>query len=212
MSLEVYFHPVSQPARSVLIFLKEHNIEFTPHFIDILAGQQKGDDFLSVTPFGLVPCIREGEWMLNEAAAIMGYLATKTETTWVPADAKLKAEMDRWMHWNHTATRKSTHLLRKKIGGNVTEEDIAPVKEVLAFLDGQLEGRDFLVGDSLTLADVFILPEIDQIELFQFWPNTWEAYPNIAAWLNNVKAALPTYQENIAPVQAIIAQLAGAQQ
>jgi glutathione S-transferase len=60
-------------------------------------------------------------------------------------------------------------------------------------LDDALDGKDWLVGDGLTLADIAWMPNAHRFELMD-WP--LDRYPNFSAWHDTVKE-LPSYQAGI---------------
>jgi glutathione S-transferase len=121
-------------------------------------------DFLEMNPHGRVPVIRDGEVTVWESHAILRYLAARHGggQFWSgdPAD---RADVDGWMDWSQTALQPD-FLNGVFWGFYRTPEDkrnwpaitaaLARCAGHFAKLDRLLEGRSFLLGDALTLADI----------------------------------------------------------
>jgi len=120
--------------------------------------------FLAMNPHGRVPVIREGDATAWESHAILRYLAARHGggQFWSgdPAD---RAAVDGWMDWSHTALQPD-FLVGVFWGFYRTPEDkrnwpainaaLARCAWHFEKLDRLLEGRPFLLGEALTLADI----------------------------------------------------------
>ncbi|HEY3792877.1 MAG TPA: glutathione S-transferase [Bradyrhizobium sp.] len=121
-------------------------------------------DFLAMNPHGRVPVIRDGEAVAWESHAILRYLAARhgAGRFW-PDDAAARARVDGWMDWSQTALQPD-FLSGVFWGFYRTPEDkrnwpairasLARCAGHFERLDRLLEGRSFLLGDDLTLADI----------------------------------------------------------
>lgn len=121
-------------------------------------------DFLAMNPHGRVPVIREGDATVWESHAILRYLAARhgAGRFWSD-DPAARAPIDGWMDWSQTALQPD-FLNGVFWGFYRTPEDKrnrAAINAALARcaghfskLDRLLEGRPFLLGDALTLADI----------------------------------------------------------
>lgn len=69
------------------------------------------------------------------------------------------------------------------------ESDFESVKEVLSTLDGSLSSQPFLVGETLTIADLATVANLSLLELVYYEVKQWK---NVWAWLHRVKH-LPYY-------------------
>jgi glutathione S-transferase len=93
--LKVYGFPISQPTRSVLMLLSEteNALEFVP--VNIMTGENKETEFLTVNPPGLGPAIDDDGFCLGESAAIMQYLAeTRGMQSFYPTDPRVRARVN----------------------------------------------------------------------------------------------------------------------
>lgn len=120
--------------------------------------------FLAMNPHGRVPVIDDEGIVVWESHAILRYLAARYggSAIW-PDDAGGRALLDRWMDWAQT-TLQPDFLTGVFWGFYRTPDDhrnwpairenIARCARHVQLLDSALEGREFLGGDTLTLADV----------------------------------------------------------
>lgn len=178
-----------------------------------MTGEQKKPEYLAVNPTGYVPYFVDGDFGLSEGAAILTYIAEKYKLDAYPADPKLRAKVNQWLHWNHTAARKATlDLVRPALHGAA---DLAEAKKkftsVLAFLEEQLakSPTSFVAGTAKpSIADLFIITELDQLEAFGIFDLS--AFENVAKFLADTAAAYPkSYPANYGAVKALVAKIKG---
>ena len=131
--------------------------------VNLAKGEQKTPEFLAINPNGRVPVLQDGEMTLWEANAIMCYLSDKADARLWPHDAS-QVEVMRWLSWDaqhftrHAGTLYFENIIRPMIG--MGAPDRAAVESATAFfrssaavLDAHLRKRQFLVNDTLTVAD-----------------------------------------------------------
>jgi glutathione S-transferase len=127
-------------------------------------GGLDAPDFLTMNPHGRVPVIREGEATVWESHAILRYLAaTHGAGRFWSGDPADRAAVDGWMDWSQTSLQPD-FLNGVFWGFYRTPEDkrnwpainaaLARCVRHFAKLDRLLEGRPYLLGDALTLADI----------------------------------------------------------
>lgn len=140
------------------------NIDYDWVEIDILAGDTQTEEFLSANPAGQVPLARwpDGR-VLTQSNAIMLYLAQTHESDLVPKDAFQNAKMMSWLFWEQyshetaiAVRRFQKHYLKK------TDDEIDPAlmakgRRALGVMEMQLTYTDWMVGDTLTCADIALL-------------------------------------------------------
>ena len=79
----------------------------------------------------------------------------------------------------------------------------------MKYMNTVLAERKFLAGGSaITIADLLIICEVDQLmpEAFGFFDYT--PYPNVVRWVGDCKAAMPSYSDVYAPVVQIAKKFA----
>jgi glutathione S-transferase len=179
------------------------NIPYRLVQVDIIQGASRTPEFLAKNANGRIPLLEvPGRGFLAESHAIIGYLAEGSEL--LPADAWQRANLWHWLCFeqyhiepNIGTARFWVSILGKtpaELGERLTEK-LAKGHEALAVLEKGLQGREFLVADRFTLADIalyaytHVAPE-GGISL--------EAYPKIRAWMARIAS-----QARHAPITAV---------
>jgi glutathione S-transferase len=128
----------------------------------LLAGEHKHPDFLRLNPAGKVPVLVDGDTIIPESAAIVLYLAEKYhEKGLLPASLALRAQDYRWTMFAVTELEQPLWRISKHTALYPEDKrlpaDIALAREeflaTAAVLDTYLDGRRFIVGDEVTVAD-----------------------------------------------------------
>jgi glutathione S-transferase len=148
-------------------------------------------------PYGVVPVIRHGDFVLYETPAIARYLdRVSGGTPLVPADAQGAARVDQWVSiacdYVYRDVVRGVLLPRfgflKRPEADV-QESLARIAKHLEPIEESLGKHRYLAGEHLTLADLFILP------LLFFFPALPElkaigdkGWPNIGRWWKEMAA------------------------
>jgi len=172
--VRLYTFTITPNNRKVEAFVKHFDLDVDIHHVSFKDEEQKKPAYLAINPMGKVPALVDGDFGLWESNAILTYLATKfPETNTLPADARGRADVDRWLHWQ------SCHLM-PAMGALKTadEKDLSSVTPLLKILDQQLQGKEYILG-SLTVADFAIAAYLMTKLGRQL---DYSATPNLAAW------------------------------
>ncbi len=196
------------PARSLraLWALNELGTDFEFVPVNLLAGENQTPEFLRLNPAGKIPVLVDGDLVLPESAAIVLYLAEKyPEKGLMPTDPKARAEVYRWVMFAMTELEQP--LWRMFRNSFIYPEDkrqstdIALARDEFAamatVLDRHMEGRRFIVGDSLTAADCVTAYLMD-------WANEGQlldGFPQLSAYLERMYAR-PTAPQRMAEAEA----------
>ncbi|HEV2816087.1 MAG TPA: glutathione S-transferase family protein [Allosphingosinicella sp.] len=166
---------------------------------DIMKGETRTPEFLAgVNANGRIPVLQAGDRFIPESNAACFYLADGSAL--VPGDRFERADMLRWMFWEQYNHEPNVATLRFWTGwvglDNLSDAQRAQLpgkraagEAALELMDEHLAGRDFLVGDSLSLADIALYAYTHVAESGGFRLGDT---PNVAAWLKRV-AATPGY-------------------
>jgi glutathione S-transferase len=187
-AIRIHRHPLSGHSHRVELFAKLTGIDHELVDVDLLAGEHKKKLYLSLNPAGQVPTIEDGQTVISDSNAILIYLARKYAPEWLPGDHVLEAETQKFLSMaaGEIASGPATARLITVFGAKL-DADRAKAIAKTAFdrLEAHLEGRDWLVGDRPTIADVAIYsytahaPE-GNVSL--------EGYPNIRGLLRRTEA------------------------
>ena len=160
------------PTRSLraLWGLRELDADFEFIPVNLLAGEHKHPDFLRLNPAGKIPVLVDGDTIVPESAAIVLYVADKyREKGLLPASLEARAQVYRWTMFAVTELEQPLWRISKHSALYPEEKrlpaDIALAREeflaMAAVLDSHLEGRRFIVGDNVTVADCVTASVID---------------------------------------------------
>jgi glutathione S-transferase len=124
----------------------------------------KSPEYLALNPNGMVPVIRDGDFVLWESNAICRYLAEKAGSTLLPADSQARARVNQWMDWQlgdlNNAWRYAFMGLVRQSPAHTDPAAIAASAAAwncqMAILDKQLETGEWVTGSALTLADIVL--------------------------------------------------------
>lgn len=130
-------------------------------------GENHAPEFRALNPNGKVPVLVDGDMTLWESDAIMVHLAQRAGSDLWPAAPRDQVEVLRWLSWAahefnpQTGTLYFEHVIRSDFGLGPVDAAVeaAALKRVhkgLAVLEAHLAGREMLVGQGLTVADVSV--------------------------------------------------------
>lgn len=204
--MKLYGIPLSGHSHRAHLFLNLLNLPHEYVQVNLAAGEHKQQPFLSMNAFGEIPVLQDGEVTLADSNAILVYLASKYDDSgrWLPRDPVAAAHVQRWLSaaagkiaYGPAAARLVTvfnaprdHEAAKTIAARLFE-----------VLEQELQGRRWLVGEHATIADV---AGYSYIAHAPEGGVSLKPYPNIRAWLNNVRAlpgfvAMPASKAGLAP-------------
>ncbi|MBC8067066.1 MAG: glutathione S-transferase family protein [Deltaproteobacteria bacterium] len=155
MAITLYHHPFSRAA-GVLWALEEVGVPYELRFVDIMAGQQKQPELLALNPMGKLPTLVDDGTVVTEVAAIGLYLADRYAAGKL-APPLASAERGTYLRWSLFAPSVIEPGSMAKQAGWDFKPGQAGWGEHEAMLDAMesaIAGRDFLLGDRFSMADV----------------------------------------------------------
>lgn len=190
MTIKLYCFGESGNAYKAALTLELSGLDWEPVLVDFFHGESRSPEFRELNPMGEVPVMIDGDVTLSQSGVIQDYVSSKSGKLG-GRSAKERREILRWQFWdNHkmSSVAGPTRFLM-----NFIPEDKRPV-EVIAFnqgrlnaaykvLEGELSKRDWLVGDTITLADISCCGYLFYPEPFGFDRTEW---PAIDAWLTRI--------------------------
>jgi maleylacetoacetate isomerase len=187
----------SSAAYRVRIGLKLLDLSYSIDPVDLLAGDQRAVENLARNPQGLVPSLQIDGLMLTQSLAILEYLDETRGAGWLPQDAGKRARVRALAYAVAMDIHPicNLHVVRHAValGGTTTEAWMQHfIAAGFAGLEGMLKqdepGR-FAVGDSVSLADICLVPQVYNARR---WGVDMAAFPRIAAVDANL-ATLPAF-------------------
>jgi len=201
MTISIYGDSGSGSFRRVWTAAKHMGIQFEHIPVDLLKGESQAAEFLAISPVGRVPVLVDGDIVISEASAINLYLAEKFDSPLLPKGTA-RYETLQWMFWSAEHWRVfSSYLFNERIGKRVmgVAEDPTMVEFIFtnirsnaAMLDKHLEGKKFIVGEQVTLADFDIAAPFSQMARTK---TPYDEFPNIMAWQQRLLDEVPAWKE-----------------
>lgn len=192
--LTLYGQVMSRAQRNLWL-LEELEVPFEHVKVNQNAGESRTEEFLAINPNGHVPALKDGDTILWETIAINWHIANKhgAGSMW-PADGLEQAQVMQWSLWMTTELEELlVDYLRHAMVYPEDKRDPAKVEAALAgypvamkVLDDYLQGREYLVGNSFTLADLNVASMMGLVDVYKQFDNS--GFPNAMAWLEKVLA------------------------
>ena len=159
-------------------------------------GINKTPEYLAMNPTGLVPTMRDGDFVLWESHTIVRYLCAKHATgTLCPADPRERADAERWMDWAFTFQGAMRNvfwgLIRtppEKRDPKAIEEGRQRSAELLAIPERVLAGRRYITGERFTMGDI---PLGCEVQRWMRVPIDRPRFPNLEAWFERLRERAP---------------------
>jgi maleylpyruvate isomerase len=189
--MKLYGYYRSSASYRMRIILNTKGLDWDYQAVNLLEGEQKNDEFRRLNPLGLVPILETGEAMLAQSPAIAEYIEEAyPEPALLPPDLVGRARVREMMHIVgceiHPLQNFGVLMHVKKTYGLGDEAIKAwgrkwidrgfSAFETLA-KERSADGK-FSYGDSLSLADVWLIPQVFNADRFEL---DLEPYPTIVA-------------------------------
>ena len=192
MTIKLYCFGESGHSYKAALSLELSGLDWEPAKVDFFAGETRSPEYReTVNEMGEAPVLVDGNITLTQSAIIQGYVSEKSGKFGGRDKAEARAIL-RWQFWDNHKLSSVAGMTRFLM--NFLPEDKQP-KEVIAFnlgrlkgayaiLDKHLQGRDWIVGDGMTNADLTCCGYLFYDEPFGFNRADW---PNIDRWLTNIQ-------------------------
>ena len=191
MTIKLHCFGESGHSYKAALALQLSGLDWEPVFVDFFSGQHRGEDYRNLNVMAEAPVLVDGDIRLSQSGVIQQYITDKTGK--YGGKSEDKYEVLRWVLWDN-------HKLSSQVGMtrflmNFLPKDKRPqevidfmqgrLKAAFATLENQLKGRDWLVGDCMSNADLTCCGYLFYDEPFGF---DRKDYPNIDAWLTRISA------------------------
>ena len=184
MTTTIYGVSGSRAIRS-LWAIEEVGLEYT-HVATHFFKDSKTDDYLSVNPNGRIPALVDGDVTLFESMAINLYLTKKYAPALYPVSEGEQAKAIQWSVWAISEIEPQQMQIviqkifnRDNIDQSTIDSATGNLQRPLAVLNEHLADREYLLGDSFTVADLNVSGVMLLMQMIEF---DLSAYPNIKKW------------------------------
>jgi glutathione S-transferase len=191
--IRLYAFSLSGHAHRAELFLSLLGLPFEKIEVDLARGEQRTPEYLKRNPFAQVPVIEDGEVTIADSNAILTYLALRYDDSgrWLPRDAVLAAQIQRWLSVAAGQLVLGPARARAAVIFNAPADPRGPeiTKTLFSRMEAHLQGRQYFVGDHPTIADIALYSYTSHAPE---GGNSLEPYPTLRAWLARIEA-LPGY-------------------
>jgi glutathione S-transferase len=186
----LYNSPPSGNCYKVRLLLAHLGIPYKTRFVDVVDRSNRRELLGALNPALRVPTlVLDDGRPLGESGAILWYLAEGTR--FVPEDPYLRAQVLQWMFYEQYQLEPAIAVVRFWVAYSGRAEEFEPERpakmkageRALKTLDRHLDGRDWVVGDSYTLADIALYAYTHVAPEGGF---ALEPYAAVRAWLARV--------------------------
>jgi glutathione S-transferase len=189
--------PAPNPRR-VRIFLAEKGVEIPLERVPMPERAHKAPEFMAKNSLGQLPSLElDDGTVISETVAICRYLESlHPEPPLFGQGALEQAMVEMWIRriefqvmspigqfWRHAHPYTAKLIAQHKDFG---ESNRAHVERAYRWLDGELEGRDWIAGPAYTMADIVALSTVDFGKFIGI--DLPEDTPNLAAWYARASA------------------------
>ncbi len=162
----IYGSSLSPFVRKAVVFATEKGIPF-----DLQPGGVRATDpdFAKASPFGKIPAMKDGDFMLADSTAIVTYFdAIKPEPNLIPTEPKARARAIWYEEFGDTLVAECggkvffTRVVGPKFLGIETDPAVADEAQktlfprLVNYLEGAIPASGYLVEDRFTLADIAV--------------------------------------------------------
>ncbi len=191
MTIKLYCMGESGNAYKAALALELSGLDWEPVHVDFFGGETRTPEFREINVMGEVPVLVDGDTTLTQSGVMQMYVTEKTGR-FGGATPQEQRDVMRWMFWDNHKMSSQAGMTRFLM--NFLPQDKRPA-EVIAFMQGRLkssfqtldvhlQGRDWIVGDALTNADMSCCGYLFYPEPFGFDRKDW---PQIDRWLSNIE-------------------------
>ena len=192
LAMLLYDSPVSGNCYKVRLLLAHLGIPYERRTMDVVDRSNRSEVLGGLNPALRVPTlVLDDGRPLAESGAIIWYLGEGTR--FVPEDPYERAQVLQWMFFEQYDHEPAIAVARFWLAYSGRPEEFAdrlPERQAagtraLAAMERHLDGRQYLVGDRMTLADIALYAYTHVADEGGF---DLEAYPAVRSWLDRVAA------------------------
>jgi glutathione S-transferase len=188
----LYDYLPSQNAWKVRQLLQHLQRPVETRFVSIFEGEGQDAAYRRISPTGTVPALQLDDGrVLAESNAILAYLADRTP--YLPADAFGRAKVWQWLSFEQERIESQIGAIRHwTMTGKLARRPQVLVDgkrnaglQALQILDAELAQRDFIAGETYSIADISVFAYTSRADEGGF---TLASFPHVHAWIARVRA------------------------
>jgi glutathione S-transferase len=170
--MKLFWAPQTRAQRAIWM-LEEAGIEFEMERVE-LGSESHSDEFLAASPMGKVPAIVDGDVSMSESAAICLYVADRYAMgSLAPAiDHTDRGKYLYWILYTPAVIEPAMSEKFNQVEPNRRRNGWGDFDTMIQTWDDALDGKDWIVGDKFTAADVMLGTSAIFLRMFEMLPET----------------------------------------
>ena len=194
------YNSIGPNPKVVRMFMAESGIEVELVEVDLMAAENRKEEYLKVNPAGQIPALELDDGsVLSEITVICEYLDDKAgNSSLIGTNAEERGETRMWSrridlgilenlaNGFRFAEGQALFKDRMRLIPHAADDLKTLAQEKITWLDGQMDGKEFVCGDRFSLADILLFVFLEFGETVGQPLNTENK--NIMAWYERVKA------------------------
>jgi glutathione S-transferase len=188
--IQIYGSPRTSAGRCFWC-LEEVGASYDKVDVDMRAGKHKEADYLAINPNGKIPALVDGDYSLWESMAINSYLAAEYKPELLGETAKEKGLVNQWTTWSIAELQppvidifiQMVFVPEDKRDHGVIERAQKKLPEMMSILDDALKGKEMLVSNQFSLADLNTASVVMISEAIKFGLSE---YSEIKRWMGTL--------------------------
>lgn len=167
-AITLYNYDLDDSCYRVRLLLSMLGRTYETYAVDMVPGnEQESPAMRALNPLGSLPILKDGDLTLYGTEAILAYLAKAHDParTWLPDDPSAFGQVSQWLTFSASVLPAASMARKVSLFGLVGDEDTlrATSRQAFRIMDDhmvlrQLEGAEWFVGNSPTLADLTLFP------------------------------------------------------
>ncbi|XP_053605296.1 glutathione S-transferase 1 isoform X2 [Plodia interpunctella] len=194
-AIKLYYLPPSPPCRAVMMTARTLGLDLNLVLTNIMEGAHMTPEYIKMNPQHTVPTMDDNGFILWESRAIMAYFvnAYGRDDSLYPKNPRLRAVVDQRLNFDiGTLFPRYIDVYMPVLfkGEEMSQEAVDKLNEALGWLNTIMEGKTFVAGDNLTIADISIVITFTNLDAFDY---DFSEYENLTQWFERTKKALEPY-------------------
>ena len=191
MAIKLHCFGESGNAYKAALTLELAGIDWSPVYVDFFGGAARSDGYRDLNIMAEAPILVQGDFSLSQSGAIQQWVVDQTGN--LGGSPEDKYEVLRWVLFDNHKMSSQAGMTRFLM--NFLPEDKRPLEVIkfmqgrvlgaLKILDTHLESRSWIVGNTMTIADIANCGYLFYPEPYGFTRANWS---NIDSWLSRIEA------------------------
>lgn len=193
----LYTTPISANGRKVLAVAQQLKLNPEIKIINVYQGDGQAAEYLAINPFGKIPTLVDGDFVLWESNAECQYMAEALGNYELSSsDPKIRADISRWMFWETGHWQPSISIVLASAVGHALVPNLVPEPTDVPdwnhpqfltcakFINQHLQTNEFLVENKLSIADFSIA---GMMTYFRFGKFPFDKFPHLKKWYETIE-------------------------